>query len=216
MVMAAAIFAFMTAHPDALLAHERIAVGDGQYEMVVGFGNEPAYVGEPNALSLRVEAFATGGAAPVDDLAGTLSAEVSKDGQTFSRPLEPLGEGAYEMAFVPTAAGDYTFRIFGEIGEVPVDESVTSGPETFSSVEPLSAIEFPIARSDPAQLQQTAQQAQADAGTARMVGLAGIALGAVGLVVAAVALARMGRASSTTVAPAAAAAASPPSGKLIR
>src|SRR5687768_6947704 len=93
-----------------VLAHVEIDVGDGQYVMEVGFRDEPAYLGQPNALALRVEQYATGGTEPVNDLAATLSAEVSKDGRAMSLPLVPVGEGAYEAAFVPTAAGDYTFR----------------------------------------------------------------------------------------------------------
>jgi hypothetical protein len=77
------------------LAHVEIDVGDGRYVMEVGFRNEPAYAGEPNALALRVEEFATGGTEPVNDLAATLSAEVSKDGQTMTLSLVPVGEGEY-------------------------------------------------------------------------------------------------------------------------
>ena len=99
-----------------------------------------------------MEEYATGGTEPVNDLAATLSAEVSKDGQTMNLSLVPVGEGEYEAAFVPTATGDYTFRISGTIGEATVDESVTSGPTTFNSVEPLSTIEFPQPRPDPVQL----------------------------------------------------------------
>ena len=99
------------------LAHVEIDVGDGQYVMEVGFRDEPAYLGQPNALALRVEQYATGGTEPVNDLAATLSAEVSKDGQVMNLLLVPVGDGEYEGAFVPTATGDYTFRISGTVGE---------------------------------------------------------------------------------------------------
>ncbi|CAN5796035.1 hypothetical protein BH20CHL8_BH20CHL8_02190 [soil metagenome] len=36
--------------------------------------------------------------------------------------------GAYRSIFFPTAAGPYTFRIFGETDGQPIDESFTSGP----------------------------------------------------------------------------------------
>jgi len=194
-----------------VLAHDEIDVGDGQYVMEVGFRDEPAYLGQPNALALRVEQYATGGTEPVNDLAATLSAEVSRDGQVMTLPLVPIGEGEYEAAFVPTATGDYTFRISGTIGEATVDESVTSGPTTFNSVEPLSAIEFPQPRPDPAQLQSSVADANAAASTARTLGVAGIVTGVLGLILGALALARA-RQPKPQVSP----RANEPSGKLIR
>ena len=93
-------------------------------------------------------------------------------------------------SFVPTATGDYTFRISGTIGEATVDESVTSGPTTFNSVEPLSAIEFPQPRPDPVQLQAAVADANAAATTARTLGIVGIVAGVLGLILGALALAR--------------------------
>jgi hypothetical protein len=197
--------------PGSALAHVEIDVGDGQYVLEVGFGNEPAYLGQPNALALSVERYGTGGTEPVDDLAATLSAEVSKDGRAMPLTLVPVGEGEYEAAFVPTASGDYTFRIFGTIGEATVDESVTSGPTTFDSVQPLSAIEFPEARPDPVQLQTAVGEATAAAATARTLGIAGIVAGVLGLIVGALAVARS-RQPKVEAAP----RPSEPSGKLIR
>ena len=193
------------------LAHVEIDVGDGQYVMEVGFRDEPAYLGLPNALTLSVERYATGGTEPVNDLAATLSAEVSRDGQVMTLPLVPVGEGNYEATFVPTAAGDYTFRISGTIGEATVDESVTSGPTTFNSVESLSAIEFPQPLPDPGQLQAAVTDANAAAATARTLGVAGVVAGVLGLIVGALALARSRQ-------PKVEAAPRPiePSGKLIR
>ena len=182
--------ALLAAMPGAALAHVEIDVGDGQYVMEVGFRDEPAYLGQPNALALSVEQYATGGTEPVNDLAATLSAEVSRDGQVMSLPLVPVGEGEYEAAFVPTATGDYTFRISGTIGEATVDESVTSGPTTFNSVEPLSAIEFPQSLPDPVQLQTAVADANAAAATARTLGIAGVIAGVLGLILGALALAR--------------------------
>ncbi len=193
------------------LAHVEIDVGGGQYVMEVGFRDEPAYAGEPNALALSVDEYATGGTEPVNDLAATLSAEVSKDGQTMSLTLVPVGEGEYEAAFVPTATGDYTFRISGTIGEATVDESVTSGPTTFNSVEPLSAIEFPQPQPDPVQLQTAIADANAAATTARTLGVVGIIAGVLGLILGGLALARS-RQPKPEVTP----RASEPSGKLIR
>ena len=193
------------------LAHAEIDVGDGRYVMVIGFRDEPAFVGQANALSVRVEEFATGGARPVDGLAETLTAEVSRDGQVRSLPLVPRGDGTYEGIFVPTAPGDYTFHIAGTIGDATVDETITSGPDTFNAVEPLSSIEFPVQSPDPGQLMAQATAANATADLARTLGIAGLVAGLLGLVVGAVALTRARRPRSETVA-----APLEPTGKLIR
>ena len=197
--------------PDPVRAHVQIDVGDGRYVVEIGFRDEPAYLGQPNALALRVEEFATGGTQPVEGLAATLAAEVSKNGQTMSLPLVPRGDGAYEGRFVPTALGDYTFHLTGTIGDVPIDETVTSGPTTFNAVEPLSSIEFPVRTPDAGQLAADAAAAKATAETARAVAIAGLGAAVLGLIVGAVGLARARRTRvETEVVPSA------PTGKLIR
>jgi hypothetical protein len=202
--------------PGVVFAHVDIDVGEGQYVMELGFRDEPAFLGQPNALYVKVEQYATGGTEPVDGLAATLQAKVSKDGQTKDLPLVPLGDGEYEAVFVPTALGDYTFHIAGTIGEAQVDETVTSGPNTFNSVEPLSAIEFPAPQPDLMQMQASVAAAQADAATARLLGIAGIIAGVLGIIVAAVALTRSGRPRAATAETQPAAATTEPTGKLIR
>jgi hypothetical protein len=197
--------------PGDASAHFNKDVGDGKYRIQLGFRDEPTYAGLPNALYLKVEQYATGGTKPVDDLAATLTAEVSKDGQTFSQPLVPTGDGQYELRFVPTATGDYTFHITGKIGDAAIDESVTSGPNTFDTVQPLNAIAFPAPQPDPASLQ--AADAQADAAMARTLAIAGIVAGALGLIVSVIAMSRSGR-TRTEVASTPIAA--EPTGKLLR
>lgn len=197
--------------PGDASAHFNKDVGGGKYRIQMGFRDEPTYAGLPNALYLKVEQYATGGTKPVDDLASTLTVEVSRDGQTFSQPLVPIGDGQYEMRFVPTATGDYTFHVTGKIGDATVDESATSGPNTFDSVQPLSTIAFPAAQSDPATLQ--AADAQSDAAMARTLAIAGIVAGALGLIVSLIALSRSGRPRTEV---AATPIAAEPTGKLLR
>lgn len=204
--------------PGTALAHASIDVGDGRYVLELGFRDEPAYLGLPNAVYLKAEEYATGGTEPVDGLAATLIAEVSKDGETMTVPLAPMGGGEYEGVFVPTATGDYTFRIFGTIGDAEIDESVISGPNTFAPIQPLSAIEFPVPRPDVGQVQAEAAEAEAAASMARTLAMAGIAAGVVGAILGALALARAGR-TPRLVASASAASepvATQPPGKLIR
>jgi hypothetical protein len=55
----------------------------------------------------------------------------------------PQGDGEYFGVFHPTALGDYTFRVGGEIAGTPVEIEETSSPTTFNAVEPLAAVQFP-------------------------------------------------------------------------
>lgn len=173
----------LTALVGSAAAHVDVDVGDGQYVMEIGFRDEPALQGQPNAVFIAVEKYGTGGTEPVDGLAGTLQAEVSRDGVTKTIPFVPMGEGKYEAPFVPTATGDYTFRVFGDIEGNAVDESVTSGPQTFNSVDPLTAHEFPPATTgNEAQAELTA--AQDAAAQARTFAIVALVVGVVALIAA--------------------------------
>lgn len=158
-------------------AHGHTHVGD--YELVIGFMNEPAYQGEPNGLDLRVTNTTTG--EPVTGLEETLHAEILRGGAVQELPLRPRWglEGAYTADVVPTEAGDYTWRIVGMIETTPVDLSMTSGPDTFSPVEPKAAVAFPAPEATPAELQEqaaaAAQLAQVALGVAALGAICGVA-----------------------------------------
>ena len=51
----------------------------------------------------------------------------------------------YIAEIIPSRAGDYSFRVFGTIGEQAIDEVFTSTAGEFSSVEPVSDVSFPDA-----------------------------------------------------------------------
>lgn len=189
-VAAAACIALSVIVQQPASAHFDVDVGDGQYVVEIGFRDEPTFVGQMNAVYVHVEEYGTGGTQPVTGLASSLAVEVSKDNQTFNPPFVPTDDGSYEARFVPTATGDYTFRLTGTIGEATVDESVTSSPTTFESVQPLSAVEFPPVDAVDSPLQAAVDAAQADAAMARTLGVAGIVVGILGLMVAGLALAR--------------------------
>ena len=140
MVAILAITALMAA---TTAAHEHREVGDGQYEFTVGFLDEPAFVEQKNGLSLRVVTIE--GEEPVEGLESTLQAEVIYGDQTLELELQPaFGDpGHYTSVFFPMAPGAYTFHITGEIDGIEVDEEFTSGPETFSEVEPVEPLQFP-------------------------------------------------------------------------
>lgn len=214
-LMVLAVIASLLGTPAIVAAHAEFDVGDGKYVMEIGFRDEPTYAGLPNAVYVHVEQYGTGGTTPVEGLASSLKAEVTAGGQTTEFALVPTDAGSYEARFVPTALGDYTFRIFGTIDGAEVDQAVTSGPQTFNSAEPLSTVEFPVARPDAAQLQAEVQAAQDAVSLARTLGIAGLIVGALGLIVGSVALARAGRPARAATAGATPLADEPP-GKLIR
>jgi hypothetical protein len=168
--------------PGVAIAHVNVDVADGEYVLELGFEQEPAYLGQPNAIFVKAGKYGTGGTTPVEGLAASLTAEVEKDGKTLQIPLIPKEDGVYVGPFFPTALGDYTFRITGEIDGKPVAAEVTSSPTTFNSVEPLSAVQFPAPLPDASDVAAQAQAAADVASSARTIGFAGVALGALGLI----------------------------------
>ncbi len=197
------------------LAHEERDVGD--FEFAVGFGTEPAYVGEPNSVQLIL---ASGGK-PVVDLGDTLDVEVTfGDADPLQLTLEPFFEegefgtlGDYRAWFIPTSVGTYTFHFTGTIDGQDVDETFTSGPQTFSDVVSTDAIQYPeklpstgeiaarIDREVPRltaaiddaatagnQAASSAAQAADDASSAKTLATIGLVVGGLALVVAIVAI----------------------------
>lgn len=173
-------------------AHEHRHVGE--FELTVGFLNEPAIVEEPNGLDLRVMRGEGDNAEPVEGLAGTLQAEIIYGDQRLPLQIEPrFGQpGAYRANIIPTATGAYTFHIFGTIDGTPVDETFTSGPDTFSEVTGRDALTFPNQVDQVYSIQQTASDANDSASTAMMLGIGGIVAGVLGLILGVLAFARSG------------------------
>jgi hypothetical protein len=159
--------------PLSVLAHGHTEVGD--YELVIGFHNEPAYQGEPNGLDLFVTNMKT--KERVNGLEETLKAEIiyGASKQELTMEAQWGQDGAYTAYVLPTEAGDYTWHIWGDIEGTPVDVSMTSSPDTFSSVEPKSAVAFPAAEPTPKELREQSQ-------LALTVGIVGALLGAIGII----------------------------------
>lgn len=144
----AALLASLALAP-AASAHEGIEVGE--YLVEVGWRNEPAFVGQPNAVQVTIEHHEDG--KPVTDLAAdALSVVVSTAGTdspslTLTAAFDdvemtgPLGE--YDATLVPTAPGDYTFHITGSIKSTAVDLKLDSGDETFDPVVSSADLQFP-------------------------------------------------------------------------
>jgi hypothetical protein len=188
----------------AAAAHEEKHVRDLQ--LVVGFGTEPAYAGQPNSVQLILSHHGQ----PVTDLTDSLKVEVSFGDQSTQLTFEPffeIGEfgtpGDYRAWFVPSQPGDYEFRIHGTVDGERVNETFRSGPKTFSSVDDLANAMFPevtaptneqlaqridaeAARTKSAVAAATAAANAADdaASSARTVGIIGVILGAIGTIAA--------------------------------
>jgi hypothetical protein len=125
-------------------AHEVREVGDLTF--VVGWSNEPAYAGFGNEVQVIVSE--TRGERPVED--GELEAEV-----TFGEPgsgtttdpitLDPAFDTPNEYLgyIIPTRPGTYSFHVTGTVGGQTIDETFTSGPQTFDDVNNPTAAEFP-------------------------------------------------------------------------
>ena len=174
-------------------AHETRA--RGPVEMVVGFGTEPAFENEPNAVSV---ALSRGGDPIVRGV--DLEVEVAFGDQSTTMELEPgfvvgvFGEaGSYEADFIPTRPGTYTFHITGTVGSQEVDEEFTSGPDTFNDVNARSEVSFPAAdpsnaelaerlEQESARVQELAAAAAVDADRASTLGLIALIVGGVALV----------------------------------
>jgi hypothetical protein len=212
-VTAAALVGALTLTP-AAIAHEGRSQGD--LEMVVGFGTEPAYAGQPNSVQLIL----AHGGEPVVALGDALDVEVSFGDQSQQFTLEPnfavgaFGEpGDYRAWFIPTREGRYTFHFTGTIEGEEIDETFTSGPRTFGDVEDTKQIQFPVqdptngelaeridrevprltsatqeARAAATAAVEDAQAAAGDASSAQTVAMIGLAVGALGVALAAGAL----------------------------
>lgn len=163
-----------------VLAHESREVGELTF--VVGFLEEPVFTGEESGLELRVSR----GDEPVEGLEQTLNAEVTYDGETRELPISPVfgSPGAYRSVFFPTAAGQYTFRIFGDVDGTEIDETFTSGPDTFNDVQEATSGQFPVVHPPTADI---VRDAEAGAGAATTATIA-LVLGAAGLIAGLLAL----------------------------
>jgi hypothetical protein len=178
----------------AAAAHEVVEVGPIQ--LVVGFGEEPAYTGQPNS----VQVILSRDGAPVSDVRG-LEVEVSFGDASASFPLEESFEtpGDFRAPFIPSQPGDYTFHVTGRVEGERIDEELTSGPSTFSPVEEASAAAFPPIEAPSndelatrietesgktAAVERAAEAASTAASDARSTGVIGIVVGAIGIIAA--------------------------------
>jgi hypothetical protein len=122
-------------------AHEVREVGDLTF--VVGWSNEPAFAGFGNEVQVIVTE--TRGERPVED--GELEAEVvfGESGETTTVTLDPAFDTPNEYLgyIIPTRPGAYTFNVTGTVGGETIEETFTSGPDTFNDIQSPTDAEFP-------------------------------------------------------------------------
>ena len=170
-------------------AHERKIVG--QYHLVIGWGDEPAFTGMKNTVEVDL-ADRTG--APMTDLGGgSLSVEVIYGDERLTLPLRPVRQppGKFRASLVPTRAGAYTFHISGTVKGEPIDVSSTCSDTTFECVTDVADLQFPAKDPSPGQLADRlsrglprAEQAASTAGAARVIAFSAMALAALALAAA--------------------------------
>lgn len=189
--------------PGTASAHAERSVGP--FDLEIGFFDEPAYVGIPNAVFLDLSK----GGKPVTDLGEALTVTVGFGDLTSDpfdfQPLETPGQ--YQAPFVPSQAGAYTFTLSGTLDGAKFDLALTSGPKTFDEVQDLAGATFPPVEAPTsadlaARIQQesdrttaaiaaattAASDAHAAADSAKTVGIIAVVVGAIALIVGAVAL----------------------------
>jgi hypothetical protein len=193
----AAVLAIIVAAPPSLAhgSHE-----EGDHKFVIGFADEPAYTGSPNAVQVIV----THDGEPVTE-GVQLQVTVSfGDASTDLRLLPAFGEpGDYRADLVPSEPGAYTFHVTGTVEGEEVDIELTSGPDTFSEVTSLTEAAFPpvnapsnedladrleqeserlaAAAEDVVAAAEAASSASDDASSARTMAMVALVVGVVGL-----------------------------------
>lgn len=169
-------------------AHEKQSVAGVQ--LTIGWGEEPAFSGSRNSVEVDVTDAA---GAPVTDLGGSLSAEVSFGDERITLTLLPAGHrpGKFRAWLVPTRSGTYTFHITGTVKGQAVDVRSTCSDTTFHCVTDISAVQFPVKDPSAGQLAESvgralprAEHALDAASSARNLALVALALAAAALAAA--------------------------------
>jgi hypothetical protein len=131
-------FSLLISNFHMVFAHEGVKVGD--YEIEIGWINEPPIVGQHNALVVNISNNSSGEAQPVEDVS-TLTVTISYGGQSKTLTLQPLGEdtpGEFVAPLIPTVAGEYMVTLGGKLVDTDVNAEVH--PE---EVQPASILQFP-------------------------------------------------------------------------
>jgi len=156
-----------------------------KYKIELGWLNEPAYVEDLNAVVLYIEDSETG--EPVAGVADTLKVEIIYGGKSIMLNLVPSlkEEGLYYAEFIPTRRGTYTFRIFGKINGVPIDEKFEL-ENVISKVD----LQFPESLPTTAELAEELTSMRESIDRALLIGAGGLIAGVLGIIVGIITLRR--------------------------
>jgi hypothetical protein len=163
-------------------AHERRMVGP--YQFIVGWLNEPAYLGQLNSLDLRISDTRQNPAAPVSGLEKTLTADLAAGGlapYTLTVSARFGTAGAYNGWVMPTVKGTYTFHITGKIETQTVDEKFSSGPNTFGDIEDTTALQYPVKVPVADDLGKKLEAIQSGVDQTRIIAIVGLVIGILAL-----------------------------------
>lgn len=120
-------------------AHERKTAGN--FLLVIGWGEEPAFTGSRNSVVVAV----SDSAGPLKEAGASLSVEIVFGAERVTLPLEPAFNRPHEYRawLVPTRAGTYTFHVMGKVRDQAIDVTSTCSESTFHCVAEASDIQFP-------------------------------------------------------------------------
>ena len=182
-VAAMSLAAAATATP--ALAHGERSIG--ALSFTVGWANEPAIVGQSNAVQLSIERDGQ----PVVGAEDSLNVTVGIGDETTDRmKLRTVFDspGEYRADLIPTVVGGYTFRFQGAVDGDDVDESFTSPNDGFDEVVGASDIAFPKEAPTTTELaeriidlEEDVDDAAVSAALPRTLAIVAIVLGALGL-----------------------------------
>ena len=161
----------------ALPAVAHVTTTQGPFRVAVGWRDEPAYAGVPNAIEVEVS---RADGRNVEGK-GSLDVEVSHGADRIRLPLLP-GEtpGLLSAQLVPTVAGTYGLHVTGAIDGTPIDIQSTCSEKTFDCVADGAEIQFPARQRTTDELvtrleRELARRSQDDT-TARVIAIAAIVL----------------------------------------
>ncbi|MGH2490094.1 MAG: hypothetical protein ACRDF9_01175 [Candidatus Limnocylindria bacterium] len=173
------VAASLTAFSSTAAAHETRNVGP--YVFVVGWLDEPAIQGQPNAATVRITDPRVTPPKPVLEVNKTLDIKVFSGGLStpyagtvravFGQP------GLYALDVIPTASGGYKYLLTGKVEALDVNETFESGPGRFNDVQAASAIQFPEKVPSGADLAGKLNDLQATADQTRIFAIIAAALG---------------------------------------
>jgi hypothetical protein len=148
--------AIVVMRPATASTHERQVVG--RYRLTIGWGEEPAFTGSRNFVSVAVSDTA---GMPVADLSGSLAVEIAFGDQRLTLPLRPAWQRPAEFRawLVPTRSGTYSFHITGTVKDQKIDATSTCSEKTFDCPADVSEIQFPVRDPSAGQLAERVSRA---------------------------------------------------------